>query len=62
MSGALDEGLEHRLDVSRRGGDHAQHVAGCRLVLAGLCEFLRSLREFLRPFCKLPRAGLLRFE
>ena len=35
---ALDDGLEHRLDIRRRARDHAQDLAGRRLLLQRLGE------------------------
>ena len=35
-SGALDDGIEHRLHVRRRAADDAEHLGRCRLMLQGL--------------------------
>src|SRR5262245_9480298 len=46
-SGALDNGIEHRLHVSRRAADDAEHLSGCRLMLQGLAQFRVALLQFL---------------
>src|SRR5215510_15668546 len=40
---ALDDGVEHRLDVRRRTADDAEHLGRCRLMLQGLAQFCIAL-------------------
>ena len=37
--GALDDCIEHRLHVSRRAADDAEHLGRCRLMLQRLAQF-----------------------
>ena len=41
--GALDDGVEHRLHVSRRAADDAEHLGRRRLMLQGLAQFCVAL-------------------
>ena len=43
---ARDDGLEDRLDVGRRARDHAQDLAGRRLLGQGFVAFGSALVEF----------------
>ena len=36
---ALDDGIEHRLHVSGRAADDAEHLGSCRLMLQRLAQF-----------------------
>src|SRR5215475_1392332 len=45
--GALDDGVEHRLDVRRRAADDAQHLRRCSLMLQGLAQFCVAFLDFL---------------
>jgi hypothetical protein len=47
VCGARQHGLEHRLQVARRAGDHAQDVRGCRLLFQCLCELARARLQLL---------------
>src|SRR5262249_17903762 len=44
-SGALDDGVKHRLDIRRRAADNAKHLCRCRLMLQGLTQFCIALFE-----------------
>src|SRR5262245_3004361 len=44
--GALDDGVEDRLHVSRRAADDAEHLSRCRLMLQGLTQFRVALLKF----------------
>ena len=44
--GALDDGVEHRLHVSRRAADDAEHLGGRRLMLQRLAQFRVALLDF----------------
>src|SRR5262245_19620772 len=39
LCGDLDDRVEHRLHVSRRAADDAEHLGGCRLMLEGFTQF-----------------------
>src|SRR5262245_28544237 len=41
----VDDRLEHWLDIGRRLADHAQDLAGCRLLLQRLGDLGMGLRE-----------------
>src|SRR5262245_49826405 len=43
---ALDDGIKHRLHVSRRAADDAKHLGGCRLMLQGIAQLYVSVLQF----------------
>ena len=45
-SGALDDGIEHRLHVGRRAADDAEHLGRRGLMLQRLAQFRIALLEF----------------
>src|SRR5262249_22064226 len=45
--GALDNCIEHRLNIRRRAADDAEHLGGCRLMLQGLAQFCVALLDLL---------------
>ena len=44
---ALDDSVEHRLHVSRRAADNAEHLGGSSLMLQRLAQFRVAFLEFL---------------
>ena len=46
-SGALDDGVEHRLHVRRRAADDAEHLGRRRLMLQRLAQFRVAFLQFL---------------
>ena len=45
--GALDERVEDRLEIGRRGGDDPQHLGGRRLLLQRLAKLAVALLQLL---------------
>jgi len=43
---ALDDGIEHRLDIGRRAADDAEHLGCSGLMLQRLAQFCVALAEF----------------
>src|SRR5919106_2259853 len=48
LSGALDDGIEDRLDVGRRAADDAEHFGRRRLVLQRLAQFCVAVLDLLK--------------
>src|SRR5262249_8485580 len=59
---ALDDGIEDRLHVCRRGTDAAEHLTRCRLVLQGLAQFAISFLDLFEQPDVLDRDYCLRRE
>ena len=45
--GALDDGVEYRLNVRRRAADDAEHLGRCRLMLQRFAQFRIALLDLL---------------
>jgi len=43
----VDDRLQNRVRVCRRGGDHAQHIGGRRLLLQGIVQLKVALLQLL---------------